>query len=156
MLCQPKKPCFDCLIPYTMIPWNRDIFWDDYHTVKISYRYNPIQECVRPFLVFLALFWYSWFAQSVVWYIYSNIIFIFFPPLFFNRLRKCKILIQWHFWRIMLKSDLMTLDSLKSILLFCKDAKTIFSISSNIFNINRLYLNINIFIYEISIFSELI
>ncbi len=24
-----------------MIPWNRDIFWDDYHTVKISYRYNP-------------------------------------------------------------------------------------------------------------------
>ncbi len=24
-----------------MIPWNHDIFWDDYHTVKISYRYNP-------------------------------------------------------------------------------------------------------------------
>ncbi len=36
-----KKTCFDCLIPYTVIPWNRDIFWDDYHTVKISYRYNP-------------------------------------------------------------------------------------------------------------------
>ncbi len=38
---QPKKNYFDCLIPYTVIPWNRDIFWDDYHTVKISYRYNP-------------------------------------------------------------------------------------------------------------------
>ncbi len=46
MLCQPKKPCFDCLTPYTVIPWNRDIFWDDYHTVKISYRYNP--TCVAP------------------------------------------------------------------------------------------------------------
>ncbi len=38
---QPKKTCFDCVIPYTVISWNRDIFWDDYHTVKISYRYNP-------------------------------------------------------------------------------------------------------------------
>ncbi len=44
-----KKTCFvnqkntvlivDCFDP--VIPRNRDIFWDDYHTVKISYRYNP-------------------------------------------------------------------------------------------------------------------
>ncbi len=40
-----KKPCFDCLIPYIMILWNRDIFWDNYHTVKIIYRYKPIPEC---------------------------------------------------------------------------------------------------------------
>ncbi len=41
-----KKTCFDCLTPYTVILWNRDIFWDNYHTVKISYRYNP--TCVAP------------------------------------------------------------------------------------------------------------
>ncbi len=45
-----KTLCFDCLIPYTMIPWNHDhetIFWDDYHTVKISYRYNPNIRSVK-------------------------------------------------------------------------------------------------------------
>ncbi len=25
---------------FNTVPWYRDIFWDNYHTVKISYRYN--------------------------------------------------------------------------------------------------------------------
>ncbi len=40
-ICSTKKKH---VIPYIMIPWNRDIFWDDYHSVKISYRYSPSQN----------------------------------------------------------------------------------------------------------------
>ncbi len=43
-----------------MILWNRDIFWDYYHTVKISYRYNA--SVVDLFLVRF-VFMTVWTAQ---------------------------------------------------------------------------------------------
>ncbi len=41
MLCQPKTPYFDCLLPFTMIPWNHDIFWDNYPTCHESGCHSP-------------------------------------------------------------------------------------------------------------------
>ncbi len=58
-----KKPCFDCLIPYIVIPWNCDIFGDDYHTMKISYRYNPSCHMKRYNKIFTKM----WGVYSLLW-----------------------------------------------------------------------------------------
>ncbi len=42
-----KKTCFDCLIPYTVIPWNRDIFWR-----RLSYRENLIP--LQPYMIWIS------------------------------------------------------------------------------------------------------
>ncbi len=61
--------------------WNRDIFWDDYHTVKISYRYNltyMFKKCFTAKLISLRLKQYFFIYAFQVTFLHWNYIYIFF------------------------------------------------------------------------------